>query len=51
MMWLVLALFGVWAYVDKLSVFICQPMRHESLQKKPPYTNQIRPPPIFSLGK
>lgn len=50
MMWVVLALFGNWAYVDKLSRFINQSFRHESLQNKPPFTNQIRPPPVFSRG-
>jgi len=51
MMWLVLALFGIWSYVDKLSVFIYQPMRHESLHNKPPFTNRIRPPPFLNWGQ
>jgi hypothetical protein len=46
-MWLILAVSGSWAYADKLGVLIHHLIMQESLQKKPPFANQIRPPPLF----
>lgn len=48
LLWLVLAFLSIWAYVNKVRGFIYQPMRYESLQNKPPFINQIRPPPILA---
>ncbi|OHB85923.1 MAG: hypothetical protein A2Z38_00520 [Planctomycetes bacterium RBG_19FT_COMBO_48_8] len=45
--WLILATFSRWVYADKLGVLINQLMIQESLQKKTPFTNKIRPPPLF----
>ena len=47
-MWLMLAGLGSWAYVAKLGVLVHYLKKQVSLQKKPPLTNQIRPPPLFS---
>ena len=46
-MWLMLAVLGSWAYADKFGVLIHHLIMQESLQKKPPFANQIRPPPLF----
>ena len=46
-MWLMLAVLSSWAYAAKLGVLINQLIIQESLQKKPPFTNQIRPPPFL----
>jgi len=46
-MWLILAVLGNWAYADKLGVLAHQLIMQESLQKKPPFANKIRPPPLF----
>lgn len=45
--WLILAVLGSWAYVAKLGVLAHKLITQESLQKKPPFANQIRPPPLF----
>jgi len=50
-MWLMLAVLDSWAYATKLSVLTQQLIGQESLQKKPPSPNQIRPPPLFALGE
>jgi len=47
-MWLILAVLGSWADVDKLGVFAHHLIVQESLLNKPPFTNKIRPPPLFS---
>ena len=46
-MWLVLAVLGSWTYTSKLGILAHQLIIQESLQKKPPFANQIRPPPLF----
>ena len=46
-MWLIFALLGIWMYAGKLSVLIHRLIRQKSLQKKPLFVNQIRPPPLF----
>jgi uncharacterized protein YneF (UPF0154 family) len=46
-MWLILAVLGCWVYADKLGVLIHRLIIQESLQNKPPFANQIRPPPLF----
>jgi alpha-beta hydrolase superfamily lysophospholipase len=46
-MWLILAVLGSWAYAAKLGVLSHQSIKQESLQKKPPFANQIRPPPLL----
>lgn len=46
-MWLILAVLGSWVDVDGLSGLPNQPIWHKSLQNKPPFTNQIRPPPFL----
>ena len=46
-MWLILAVLGSWMYAAKLGVLAYQLIKQESLQKKPPFANQIRPPPLF----
>jgi len=50
-MWLILAVLGSWVYAAKLGVLIHHLIKQESLQNKPPFTNKIRPPPIFIRGK
>ena len=45
--WLILAVLGSWAYATKLGVLAHQLIKQESLQNKPPFANQIRPPPLF----
>ena len=46
-MCLILVVLGSWMYAAKLGVLIDHLMIQESLQKKPPFANQIRPPPLF----
>jgi hypothetical protein len=49
-MWLILAELGSWTDTDKLNGLSHQPIRQESLQKKPPFAHQIRPPPLIDSG-
>jgi len=46
-MWLILAILSNWADVDKLGVLAHYQIVQESLLNKPPFTNKIRPPPLF----
>ena len=50
-MWLMLAILGIWVSAAILGVLANHLMTQESLQKKPPFANQIRPPPLFALGE
>ena len=45
--WLILAVLGSWAYAVNLGVLSHQLTKQKSLQNKPFFTNQIRPPPLF----
>jgi len=47
-MWLFLAVLSNWADVDKLGVLAHYQIVQESLLNKPPFTNKIRPPPLFA---
>jgi hypothetical protein len=48
-MWLILAVLGYWSDTGKLCGLSHQPIRQENLQKKPPFANQIRPPPLIDF--
>jgi len=46
-MWLMLAVFDSGGYAAKLGILSQQSTGQESLQNKPPFINQIRPPPFW----
>ena len=50
-MWLMFAVLGSWASAAILSVLAHHLIVQETLQKRPPFANQIRPPPLFALGE
>ena len=50
-MWLMLGVLDSWVYAAKLGVLVHHLIIQESLQKKPLFVNQIRPPPLFALGE
>jgi hypothetical protein len=47
-MWLMLAVLGCWATFKNKRELARKLIRRESLQKKPPSPNQIRPPPLLT---
>ena len=49
--WLMLAALSCWATFKENNELIQLMIRQESLQKRPPSPNQIRPPPLFALGE
>jgi hypothetical protein len=47
-MWVMLAVLGIWIYATKLGVLFNTLIMQRNLQNKPPFTNQIRPPPLIN---
>lgn len=47
-MWVMLAVLGSWTYAAKLGLLFNALIMQRNLQKKPPFTNQIRPPPLIN---
>jgi hypothetical protein len=45
-MWVMLAVLGSWTYAAKLGVLFNNFIMQRNLQNKPPFINQIRPPPL-----
>jgi hypothetical protein len=50
-MWLMFAVLDSGGYATKLSILLQKLIEQESLQKRPPFANQIRPPPLIALGE
>jgi len=45
--WLMVAVLSYWVYAEKSGVLTNELMIQKSLHKKPPFVNQIRPPPFL----